>query len=49
MLVGGIFSEIRKFVRMFFNVRCLIGLMRFGLFLLIVISGEYCGFVMVMK
>lgn len=49
MLVGGIFSEIRKPARMLPNARRLIGLMRFGLFSLIVISGEYRGFVIVTK
>lgn len=40
MLVGGILSEIRKPAMMLPNARRLIGLIRFGLFSLMVISGE---------
>lgn len=40
MLVGGIFNEIIKPAIMLPNARRLIGLMRLGLFSLIVISGE---------
>lgn len=49
MLVGGILYEMINFVKMFLNVRCLIGFMRFGLFLLMEIRGGKCGFVIVMK
>lgn len=40
MLVGGMLSEMRKPATILPNVRRLIGLMRLGLFSLMVINGE---------